>query len=111
MKLFDKSIEARKKALRLDFQNHGKDNTFVRAVLYSSLGDDYLGLLKFDWAEKAYRTSLRIFIKIGNESCPSTCYLYKMLHLVYLARNDPVTAELYKRKQLALECKLGVKVP
>ena len=111
MKLFDKSIEARKKALRLDFQNHGKDNTFVRAALYSSLGDDYLGLLKFDWAEKAYRTSLRIFIEIGNESGPSTCYLFKMLHFVYLHQNDPVTAELYRRKQESLERKLGVKVP
>ena len=111
MKLFDRSIVARKKALRLDFQNHGKDNTFVRAVLYSSLGDNYLGLLKFDWAEKAYRTSLSIYIEIGNESCPSTCYLYKMLHFVYLHQNDPVTAELYRKKQESLERKLGVEFP
>ena len=111
MNLFDRSIDSLKKALRLDFLNHGKNNTFLRAGLYMSLGDDYCDLLNFDWAEKAYRTSLSIYIEIGNESCPSTCYLYKMLHLVYLARNDPVTAELYKRKQLALECKLGVKVP
>ena len=111
MKLFDRSIDALKKALKLDFLHHGKDNTFGRAAIYFWLGVGYFCLLNFDCAEKAYRTSLSIFIEIGNESGPSTCFLYHMLHLVYLGQNDPVTAELYKRKQLALERKLGVKSP
>ena len=110
MNLFDRSIDSLKKALRLDLLYHGKDSTFLRAALYSLLGDGYFRLLKFDWAEKAYRTSLRIFIEIGNASCPSTSYLYKMLHFVSLHQNDPVTAELYKRKQEALQHKLGAKV-
>ena len=111
MNLFDRSIDTVKKALIFDFLHHGKDNTVDRAAISMSLGNDYLGLLNFDWAEKAYRTSLSIFIEIGNRSCPSTCYLYKMLHFVYLHQNDPVTAELFRRKQVALEQKLGVKVP
>ena len=111
MKLFDRGIDLLKKALRLDFLNHGKHSTYIRAMLYMLLGNNYSHLQKFDWAEKAYRTSLHILIEIGNASCPSTCYLYKMLHHVYLGQNDHVTAELYKRKQLALEHKLGFKVP
>ena len=111
MKLFDRSIDSYKKALRIDFLNHGKDNTFIWAVLYSQLGDDYFSIHKYDWAEKVYGTSLHIFIEIGNASGRSTCNLYRMLHLVYLCQNDPVTEEVYKRKQLALERKLGVKVP
>ena len=112
IKLFDRSIDLLKKALRLDFLNHGrhgKDNTFICATLYMSLGNEYFNLHRYDWAEKAYRTSLRIFTQIGNACCLSTCDLYKMLHLIYLGRNDPITAELYKRKQLALECN-GIKV-
>ena len=111
MSQFDRSNALLKKALRLDFLNHGKDNTFVRAKLYMLLGCDFFGLFNFDWAERAYRTSLRIFIDIGNASCPATCHLYKMLHFVYLHQNDPVTAELYRRKQVALDRELGLKVP
>ena len=98
IKLFDRSIDLLKKALRLDFLNHGKDNTFVRATLYMSLGNEYFNLHRYDWAEKAYRTSLRIFTQIGNACCLSTCHLYKMLHLIYLGWNDPISAELCTRE-------------